>query len=97
MFSDAAWYHFHFDQNRLLLLSSNAAFNEGIRASSSLEKAGLGAFAFGLAEEAETLGFVNDFRKKYYNISTPFKLQFPTDAAFGSDGFDTIEKDKDGF
>ena len=97
MFSEATWYHFRYDQNRLLMLSSNPAFNAAVTASSTLEKAGLGAFAVGLGEEAETMTFLNNFRKNYYNISSPFKLQFATDAAFGSDGFDTIEKDKDGF
>lgn len=97
MFSEAVWYHFSYDQNRLLMLSSNSAFNDAIRASSTLEKSGLGQFAVGLGEENETMTFVNNFRKNYYNISTPFKLQFSTDKAFGSDGFDTIEEDKDGF
>lgn len=97
MFSEAVWYHFRYDQNRLLILSSNSAFNQAVRSESTLEKAGLGAFALGLGEEGETMTFINNFRKNYYNISTPFKLQFATDAAFGSDGFNTIEKDKDGF
>jgi hypothetical protein len=97
MFSEATWYHFRFDQNRLLILSSNQKFNEEIRNSSTLEKAALGAFALGLGEEAETMTFINNFRKNYYNIDKPFKLQFTTDPAFGKDSFDTIEKDKDGF
>ncbi len=97
MFSEATWYHFRYDQNRLLMLSSNQAFNTAVSASSTLEKAGLGAFATGLGEESETMQFINDFRKNYYNITQPFKLQFATDPAFGADSFDTIEKDKDGF
>ncbi|MEQ8534202.1 MAG: hypothetical protein RIB86_20275, partial [Imperialibacter sp.] len=97
MFSEATWYHFRFDQNRLLILSSNQKFNEEIRNSSTLEKAALGAFALGLGEESETMTFINNFRKNYYNIDKPFKLQFTTDPAFGKDSFDTIEKDKDGF
>lgn len=97
MFSEAVWYHFSYDQNRLLMLSSNPAFNDAVQASSTLEKSGLGQFAVGLGEENETMTFINNFRKNYYNITKPFNLQFSTDKAFGSDGFDTIEEDKDGF
>ena len=91
--AETTWYHFSFDDNRLFLYSSNELFNDEVVKTSNIAKAGFGQFVVGLGEESETMKFINEFRKNYYNLDDPYNLEFPEDVILeSSESFETIEK-----
>lgn len=92
-----SWYYFNFEDNRLLLYSSNSAFNDAVSANSNIAKAGFGQYTTVIGEQSETLRFINEFRKKYFGITEPYNLSSPDDIFLEDEKFDTIEKKKDGF
>ena len=91
--AETTWYHFSFDDNRLFLYSSNELFNDEVVKTSNIAKAGFGQFVMGLGEESETMKFINEFRKNYYNLDDPYNLEFPQDVILeNTESFETIEK-----
>lgn len=72
--SSEAWYYFGFEDNRLLVHSSNQEFNEVISKKSNAGKVKVGEIAFIPGTEDETLSFINRFRKDYYGIDVPYLL-----------------------
>jgi len=84
--SPDAWYYFGFEDNRLLVHSSNQDFNSIISKKTNGAKAKVGEVAFVPATEEETLAFINRFRKEYYGIEVPYSL---------SDGASSATKKKD--
>jgi hypothetical protein len=84
--SAEAWYYFGFEDNRLLIYSSNPTFNDIISKKSNAGKAKVGEIAFIPGTEDETLAFVTRFRKQYYGIDVPYNLGEPQQA---------VEKKKD--
>ncbi|MEQ6121314.1 hypothetical protein [Reichenbachiella sp. MALMAid0571] len=91
--AETTWYHFSFDDNRLFLYSSNELFNDEVVKTSNIAKAGFGQFVIGLGEESETMKFINEFRKNYYNLDDPYNLEFPQDVILeNNESFETIEK-----
>jgi hypothetical protein len=48
-------------------------------------------------DENETLKFLNEFRKVYFNIDEPYNLVYPDEASLEDELFETIEDDDDGF
>lgn len=72
--SPDVWYYFGFEDNRLLVHSSNNEFNGVISKKSNAGKAKVGEIAFVPGTEEETLGFINRFRKNYYGIDVPYDL-----------------------
>ena len=72
--SPDAWYYLGFEDNRLLLFSSNNAFNSVISKRTNAGKAKIGEVAFIPGSEEETLSFINRFRKNYYGIDVPYSL-----------------------
>ncbi|MEM8566697.1 MAG: hypothetical protein AAGF85_09560 [Bacteroidota bacterium] len=69
-----SWYYFSYEDNRLLIFSSNNAFNTIISKKSNGAKAKIGELVFAPADRAETLNFVNRFRLQYYGIEDPYQL-----------------------
>ena len=69
-----AWYYFGFEDNRLMVQSSNGAFNDIIIKRTNAKKAKVGEIAFIPGSEEETLAFINRFRKTYYGIDVPYSL-----------------------
>ncbi len=90
--SPSCWYFISYEDNTLLLYSSNSAYNGIISSKSSLSKAGLGKFAFGPADMDETMQFINRFRQTYLGINEPYNLQTASEAPDDSD-YDTFEDD----
>jgi hypothetical protein len=84
--SPDAWYYFGFEDNRLMVHSSNGDFNTVISKKSNTGKAKVGEVAFIPGSDDETLGFINRFRKQYYGIDVPYSL---------SEGTQTMEKKKE--
>ncbi|CAN5203176.1 hypothetical protein BH23BAC1_BH23BAC1_07740 [soil metagenome] len=91
--SPATWYYISYEDNRLLLFSSNDEFNNQINSKSNIHRARIGEFVFATADIAETLKFVNDFRKTYFDIDVPYQLDVPSENVFEDDPFKTIQDD----
>ncbi|HPH45558.1 MAG TPA: hypothetical protein PKU83_01030, partial [Chryseolinea sp.] len=72
--SPEAWYYFGFEDNRLLIQSSNSEFNSVISKKTNAGKAKIGEVAFLPGSDDETLAFINRFRKTYYGIDVPYDL-----------------------
>jgi hypothetical protein len=83
--SPDAWYYFGFEDNRVLIHSSNRDFNSVISKKTNSGKAKVGEVTFVPGSEDETLAFVNRFRKVYYGIDVPYSL---------SEGTQAVEKKK---
>lgn len=86
--SPESWYYFGVEDSRLLIHSSNGAFNDIISKRSNAGKAKIGEIAFIPGSEEETLAFINRFRKDYLRIDVPYSLYeappvetIPTDVA----------------
>ncbi|MEL7006568.1 MAG: hypothetical protein AAFN93_28170, partial [Bacteroidota bacterium] len=105
--SASSWYYFSYEDNRLLIFSSNNAFNQIISKRSNGAKAKIGELVFAPADKAETLNFINRFRLQYYGIEDFYDLESDveeeetekTDEGFGGkeDDDDGFEDDDDGF
>ena len=90
-----SWYYFNYQDNSLLVYSSNSEFNDEIKSNESSGKLKSGQLILVAGEETETLNFINTFRKVYLDIEVPFKLTYP-------EGFDEFldasdDDDDDGF
>lgn len=72
--SPDSWYYFGFEDNRLLMYSSNNDFNMLVSKKTNSGKAKVGEMVFIPGSEEETLAFVNRFRKEYYDIDVPYNL-----------------------
>jgi hypothetical protein len=95
--SPETWYYISYNNNNLLMYSSNPLFNELVQSKSNLGKQKPGQLVFVVGDVNETLSFVNSFRKNYFGIDTPYNLSFPADANLEDKKFDTIEEEDDGF
>jgi hypothetical protein len=72
--SPDVWYYFGFEDNRLLVYSSNGEFNDIISKKTNAGKAKVGEIAFVPGTEEETLSFIHRFRRDYYGIDVPYDL-----------------------
>lgn len=72
--SPDSWYFLGFEDNRLLMYSSNQEFNTTVAKRTNSGKAKIGEMIFVPATEDETLEFVNRFRNQYYGIQVPYNL-----------------------
>jgi hypothetical protein len=79
--SPEAWYYFGFEDNRLMVHSSNSDFNTIIAKKSNAGKAKVGEVAFIPGSDDETLTFINRFRQQYYGIDIPYSLSEGSSAA----------------
>ena len=76
--SPDSWYYFGFEDNRLMIYSSNNDFNTIVSKKTNSGKAKVGEMVFIPGSEEETLAFVNRFRKDYYEIEVPYSLSSGT-------------------
>lgn len=72
--SPEAWYYFGFEDNRLLVQSSNSDFNNVITKKTNGGKVKVGEVAFVPGSDEEVLTFINRFRRDYYGIDVPYSL-----------------------
>lgn len=89
------WYYIGYTFNQLILYSSNTEFNELIKSKSNVENSKPGELIVAVGDTNETLGFINDFRKKYFGIEEPYNLVSPDEINVEDENFDTIEEDED--
>jgi len=78
--SPDAWYYFGYEDNRLMVQSSDPAFNELISKKTNASKAKAGEVVFIPGSDEETLGFINHFRKTYYGLEESYDLSGNTSA-----------------
>jgi len=87
--SSDCWYYFGFEDNRLMIYSSNDEFVDIIASKSNIDKAGFGEYVFVNADLPDVLKFVDRFRLQYLGITDPYEISMPTEEI--SDGFDILE------
>lgn len=103
--SAASWYFFSYEDNRLLMYSSNEVFNQLVNEKSNGAKAKIGELVFAPADRIETLAFINTFRSNYLGINDEYFLdsavenvaEEDTDGFGGKDEDDGFEDEDDGF
>lgn len=76
--SPDSWYYFGYEDNRLLMYSSNTDFNTVVAKRTNAGKAKIGEMTFIPGSEEETLAFINRFRKNYFGIEVPYSLSAGT-------------------
>lgn len=76
--SPESWYYFGFEDNRLLMYSSNAAFNSMVSKKTNAGKAKIGEVEYVPGSEEETKAFINRFRLEYLGIEVPYSLSEST-------------------
>jgi hypothetical protein len=92
--SPESWYYLGFEDNRLLMYSSNEEFNTLVAKKTNSGKAKLGDVVFVPGSEEETKAFINRFRLEYLGIEVPYSL---SEGAAGKKEDPKKKDDKDGF
>jgi len=104
--SQDSWYHFGFENNKLITFSSNPEYNNFIANKSNAGKAKIGEFVYIPGDMPEAIDFIHRFRKDYLGIEEPYELYAPpSDEVVESDdfgaeeeeGFEEEEEDDEGF
>lgn len=72
--SPDAWYYFGFEDNRLMIQSSDQVFNDLIAKKSNASKAKVGELIFIPGSDQETLAFIQRFRKDYLGLQSDYEL-----------------------
>ena len=75
--SPGIWYYFNYEGSRMFTFSSYDEYNKAIDSKSKAGKAKPGEYVVTTSDIAETMKFVNNFRKNYYGIETPYQLNAP--------------------
>ncbi len=79
--SPSCWYYFHYEESRLIFYSSNAVANDMIDKKSKATKAKVGEFVFLTGDKLEVTDFIENYRRKYYDIDAPYYLEMGSDAS----------------
>lgn len=95
--SPEAWYYFGFEDNRLMIQSSNEEFNAIISKKTNAGKAKVGEVAFLPGSDDETLTFINRFRRDYYGIDIPYSLSEASTSATKKEEKTEKKESDDGF
>jgi hypothetical protein len=72
--SPEAWYYFGYEDNRLLVHSSDPLFNDVIGKKTNAAKAKVGELVFIPGSDEETLAFIKRFRLDYLGIDADYDL-----------------------
>lgn len=95
--SPEAWYYFGFEDNRLMIQSSNLSFNDLISKKTNAAKAKVGELIFIPGSDEEVLAFINRFRQNYYGIEAPYELSSGTSATKKKEKKKDAKEEDDGF
>lgn len=95
--SPEAWYYFGFEDNRLMLQSSNQTFNDLIAKKTNAGKAKVGELIFVPGSDEEALAFINRFRQNYYGIEAPYDLSGGSSEANKKEKKKDAKDEDDGF
>jgi hypothetical protein len=77
--SGSSWYFFGYQDNRLILYSSNQAFNDEVNNRSNVGKAAFGEYVFALGDFQDAQNFITRFRANYLGITLPYDIRMPVD------------------
>ncbi|MGC4023098.1 MAG: hypothetical protein QM734_14710 [Cyclobacteriaceae bacterium] len=78
--SPESWYYFGYEDNRLMVHSSNQLFNDMIAKKTNASKAKVGELVFIPGTDEETLAWINKYRLTYYGLEAPYELASGTSA-----------------
>jgi hypothetical protein len=93
-----SWYYFSFQNNRLAVWAYNEEFCDVIGSKSKIGKVDSGEYAYFLSDIAETLKYVNRFRKDYLGIEEQYNFNTAAPVIAGEENTDKKpEADRDGF
>lgn len=93
-----SWYYFSFANNRLGVWAYNEEFCDIVGSKSKIGKVDSGEYAYFLSDIAETLTYVNRFRKNYLGIEEQYNFNTSTPVlADEEDAKEEKEADRDGF
>ena len=95
--SPESWYYFGYEDNRLMVHSSNEIFNDMIAKKTNASKAKVGELVFIPGSNDEALAWINKFRLNYYGLEAPYDLASGTSAAKKKDEKKEKKKEDDGF
>ncbi len=95
--SPDSWYYFGYEDNRLMVQSSNQLVNDMIARKTNAGKAKVGDLVFIPGSEEETLAWINKFRLTYYGLEAPYDLASGTAAAKNKGKKKDEKKEDDGF
>ena len=95
--SPEAWYYFGYEDNRLMVQSSNQLLNDLIAKKTNASKAKVGELVFIPGSDDETLAWINKFRLTYYGLEAPYDLASGTTSAKKKDKKKEEKKTDDGF
>lgn len=104
--SPSCWYFFHYEEDRLIFFSSNEEANDIINKKSKAEKAKFGDFVFLTGDKLEVINFIEDYRKRYFEIDAPYYLEMASEASAAASPVNTpipnqdtppADDDDDGF
>jgi hypothetical protein len=95
--SPESWYYFGYEDNRLMVHSSNQLFNDMIAKKTNASKAKVGELVFIPGTDDEALAWINKFRLNYYGLEAPYDLTSGTSAAKKKDEKKEKKKEDDGF
>lgn len=95
--SPESWYYFGYEDNRLMVQSSNQLLNDLIAKKTNASKAKVGELVFIPGSNDETLTWINKFRLNYYGLEAPYDLASGTSAAKKKEKKDEKKKEDDGF
>ncbi len=68
------WYHFSYEDNKMLIYSSDPKLNDFVKQKTNQGKAKISEFVFAPGDIGETQSFVNTFQRIYYGIKEPYDL-----------------------
>ncbi|HET8859800.1 hypothetical protein [Marivirga sp.] len=79
--SPSCWYYFQYEEDQLIFFSSNPAANDLIDKKSKAEKAKFGEFVFLSGDKSEVITFIEEYRKRYFDIDAPYYLEMANEAS----------------
>ncbi len=91
--SSDCWYFFGFEDNKLIIYSSNNEFVDIIISKSNVSKAGFGEYIFTDADRTDVLKFVDRFRLDYLGINEPYEIRVPVEEVTEIQDFLEIPED----
>ena len=94
-----SWYYFSYQNNRMAIWAYHEGFCDLVGSKSKIDKAGSDDYAFFLSDIAETLTFVNRFRKTYLDIDEPYNFDVAPSMLTDQDNNapEEVKEDQDGF
>ncbi|MEK6475896.1 hypothetical protein WJR50_00125 [Catalinimonas sp. 4WD22] len=93
-----SWYYFSYQNNRLAVWAYNEEFCDVIGSKSNIGKVDGGEYAYFLSDIAETMKYINRFRKDYLGIDEQYNFNTTAPVIAGEDTEEKKpEADRDGF